>query len=126
MNGKTIDFVVFDEADQIAAPHPYAKLTSWFLLYGGSSEDGMGPPVYKGRTIHPDAALTFYRKNIKNNPYSTGNVTLITDKEERQVTEENLKAMVQIREKASQTKVKEVKQKKAQETNKPAGYGSFA
>lgn len=126
MNGSKISFVVFDEADEILAEPPAPKLTSWFLLYGGSSEDGRGNPVYKGRTTQPDVALAFFRKNIKNNPYSTGNVTLVTDTQERQLTEENLKAMCQLREKAGLAVTRAVKKKKTEIANKPAGYGSFA
>ena len=53
--------------------------TEWYLLYGGSSVDGRGDAVYKGRTIEKSEALAFYVKHIKDNPYSTGKVQIVTD-----------------------------------------------
>ncbi|MEG0063087.1 MAG: hypothetical protein RR740_00640 [Pseudomonas sp.] len=122
------DKIVFDEmAAFIENQTPV--LTIWFLLYGGDSEDGRGMPVYKGRTISPEVALTFYRANIKNNPYSTGNVSLVGDKEIRHCTEKQLQAMIQVREKAGKAMMSQKRrdtQKKVPVTQKPAGYGSFA
>lgn len=53
-------------------------MKTWFLLYGGQSEDGMGPSEYLGRTTDPDTAQKFYEA-IKSNPYSTGRVLIVTD-----------------------------------------------
>ena len=54
-------------------------MNEWYLLYGGSSADGRGDAVYKGRTIEKSEALAFYVKHIKDNPYSTGKVQIITN-----------------------------------------------
>lgn len=51
---------------------------TWFLLYGGTSEDGAGPGVYVGRTTDPKVA-TNHNRNIKRDPYSTGYVLVVTD-----------------------------------------------
>ncbi len=53
----------------------------WYLLYGGSSEDGRGPGRYEGRTVdHQEALLHFIK--VKSSPYSTGRVLVITDDQE--------------------------------------------
>lgn len=48
-----------------------------FLLYGGSSADGLGPGVYEGRTADPVLAFKFWEQLV-DNPYSTGSVVVIT------------------------------------------------
>ena len=53
---------------------------TWYLLYGGDSVDGRGPGEYEGRTCNVFAAAKHYVK-ITDNPYSTGYVKVITDKE---------------------------------------------
>jgi hypothetical protein len=53
---------------------------TWYLLYGGDSVDGCGPGEYEGRTRDVSAAAKHHIK-ISNNPYSTGYVQVITDKE---------------------------------------------
>ena len=53
--------------------------TEWYLLYGGASADGRGEGVYKGRTEIKSRAFTFYCEHIKDNPYSTGKVMIVTD-----------------------------------------------
>lgn len=52
----------------------------WYLLYGGSSEDGCGPGKYVGRTVDVFVAAKHYIK-ISKNPYSTGYVKVVTDDE---------------------------------------------
>ncbi len=54
------------------------KEPTWFLLYGGTSEDGRGPGVYIGRTT--DKTIAFeHCKNQEENPYATGCVVAFTD-----------------------------------------------
>lgn len=50
----------------------------WYLLFSGESIDGYGHPKYSGRTLFKEEALKFFDK-CKNNPYSIGNVTIVTD-----------------------------------------------
>jgi hypothetical protein len=56
--------------DQAKAP--------WYLLYDGSSADGMGQGQYVGRTTDEDAANKHADK-CRKNPYSTGRVMKVTD-----------------------------------------------
>lgn len=60
------------------SPPKPKPLEPWFLLYGGTSEDGAGPGRYVGRTTDRDAALRHFHE-IKRNPYSTGGVDIVTD-----------------------------------------------
>lgn len=54
------------------------KFPRWFLLFDGSSADGMGPGQYAGRTDDPDVARAHHEK-IRANPYSTGYVEVVED-----------------------------------------------
>ena len=56
-------------------------METWFLLYGGSSEDGSGIGKYVGRTTDAALALKHFRE-VKSSPYNTGGVKIITDKSE--------------------------------------------
>ncbi len=51
----------------------------WYLLYGGSSEDGRGPGKYIGRTTESDVAFKHARE-CASDPYSTGYVIALTDR----------------------------------------------
>lgn len=53
---------------------------TWFALFDGSSEDGMGHGEFVKRTTDKAEAERHYRK-CKKNPYSTGYVVIITDDE---------------------------------------------
>lgn len=50
----------------------------WYILFDGDSVDGCGHPNYYGRTLLKEEALKFFDK-CKDNPYSVGNVTVVTD-----------------------------------------------
>lgn len=50
----------------------------WFLLFGGSSADGLGPGVFVGRTTVPAEAERHYRM-VRRDPYSTGYVVIVSD-----------------------------------------------
>ena len=54
-------------------------METWFLLYGGTSEDGRGDGRYIGRTTDVLAAYKHYR-DCAENPYSVGKVVIVTDK----------------------------------------------
>ena len=56
-----------------------ATTPTWYLLYAGVSEDGMGQPNYVGRTTDIDEAKEHYKK-VTSSPYSTGKVIAVTDK----------------------------------------------
>lgn len=51
----------------------------WFLLYGGCSEDGMGPGRYAGRTECRTEARNYLEEVVEGNPYSTGYVLVVSD-----------------------------------------------
>lgn len=53
---------------------------TWFLLFDGSSPDGRGSAEFKMRTLDKEIALRHW-KRCKDNPYSTGYVLIITDRE---------------------------------------------
>jgi hypothetical protein len=53
-------------------------MDTWYLLYGGTSEDGSGPGTYMSRTTDKTAARRHYTE-CRKNPYSVGKVTIITD-----------------------------------------------
>ncbi len=50
----------------------------WYLLFSGSSCDGMGQPSYAGRTIDKQQADAHYKK-VTASSYSTGKVVIVTD-----------------------------------------------
>lgn len=107
------------------------KNPDWYLLFGGTSEDGRGVPVYKSRTTLPEAALTFYRKEIKaGGGYSTGKVEKITDRTIERMSEESLKEEVkkQNRETGLEKRRATLAAKKLAEKAgaNPSQYGRFA
>lgn len=57
-------------------------MSHWYLLYGGSSEDGSGPGHYVGRTLNRQDAYEHLR-NVHSSPYNTGYVLIVTDTETR-------------------------------------------
>ena len=61
---------------------------SWYLLYGGHSEDGRGPGKYVGRTLFRQEALDHAAKCAAD-PYSTGYAVEVTDTTERQLPRES-------------------------------------
>lgn len=67
-------------------------IETWFLLFGGSSVDGRlngshcGP--YEGRTTDRVVAQKHYRE-MRRNPYSIGEVRIITDDSVRVATDED-------------------------------------
>ena len=58
-----------------------AICSPWFIIYDGSSPDGRGFPQYHGRTKDAKLALKHFKK-CNDNPYSTGKVRIVTDREE--------------------------------------------
>lgn len=54
----------------------------WFLLFDGSSPDGLGTPKYKGRTGDPLTAMEHLSK-VANDGYSTGEVRAYNHNEEQ-------------------------------------------
>jgi len=54
---------------------------TWYLLYAGVSEDGMGEPGYVGRTTDIKEAKKHYEE-VTSDLYSTGKVIAVTDKTE--------------------------------------------
>ena len=54
------------------------SIPDWYLLYDGTSADGMGPGNYAGRTTSKDEALSHFR-SVSASPYSVGYVVKITD-----------------------------------------------
>jgi hypothetical protein len=76
------------------ASRPYAPRSAWFLLYDGTSADGLGSPTYCGRTTDPIKALDHFIK-CRRNVYSTGKVVIITDDKEATVhNEQTLAAFI--------------------------------
>lgn len=53
-------------------------METWFLLYDGSSPDGLGANKYVGRTTDKEVAREHFKKCYEN-PYSTGSVITVTD-----------------------------------------------
>lgn len=51
----------------------------WYLLYGGTSEDGTGPGYYEGRTVSQREVLRHFRKLKKRGWYSVGYIVMVTD-----------------------------------------------
>lgn len=100
--------------------------TPWFMMYGGSSEDGRGSGQYLGRTFYPSHALTFYRKHIKGNPYSVGHIMAIFDDRTEHVDEEWLKRETKRQDKLV-NKINSIRAVKGlPPADKPEGYGTFA
>jgi len=54
-------------------------MNNWYLMYDGSSSDGLGEPEYVGRTTDKEIAREFYLRN-KDSPYWTGHVDIVSDK----------------------------------------------
>lgn len=52
---------------------------TWYLLYGGTSEDGRGIGRYEGRTTDVSVALKFRKKLDKQGSYNIGYVAAVTD-----------------------------------------------
>ena len=50
----------------------------WYLLFGGSSQDGRGTGTYFGRTTDQNAAREHY-DSLVTNPFSIGRVEVVTD-----------------------------------------------
>lgn len=99
---------------------------NWFLLFDGSSEDGRGPGSYKSRTTSADTALTFYRKNIKGNSYSTGKVIMVTDTHQHLMNEDAIKEVIKKDNRAAGIEKRRATLAKKQADVRPAGYGTFA
>jgi hypothetical protein len=59
----------------------------WFILYGGTSEDGRGPGEYLGRTTLLYVAKEHLDKCISD-PYSTGSVQIVCNTFHRSVVSE--------------------------------------
>lgn len=57
---------------------------TWYLLYGGESEDGMGNGKYYARTTDKNVAKQHWDK-VKRNPYSVGKVVAVTDTKEKRI-----------------------------------------
>ena len=60
-------------------------METWYLLFVGSSPDGLGHSIYDGRTTDKEEAIRHFEE-IKSNPYSTGKVVIVTDEEYRVAT----------------------------------------
>ena len=54
---------------------------AWFILYDGQSPDGRGQPQFCGRTTSVRIAKAHFIK-CNSNPYCTGKVQVVTDREE--------------------------------------------
>lgn len=63
-------------------------MENWYLLYDGESVDGWGKPTYLTRTTDKKVALEHYKK-CKKNPYSIGQVVIVTDTKEYMVFRES-------------------------------------
>ena len=59
-----------------------------FVLYGGTSCDGMGPAEYIGPTLDTAAAYKHWIE-CKNDPYSVGRVVVLTKKFEKTLIWQN-------------------------------------
>jgi len=58
----------------------------WYLLYDGTSADGLGQGKYCGRTLDMFTAIEHFEK-VKNDPFNTGKVVKITDSEMKTIWE---------------------------------------
>lgn len=56
---------------------------TWYLLFGGTSVDGMGQGKYIGRTTDKEVAHRHYQACV-DNPYSIGKVIIVTDTDYQQ------------------------------------------
>lgn len=108
--------------------HKLIPGTPWFLLYGGSSEDGRGPGKYMGKTFYPSQALTFYRQHIKSHGgYATGYVQACYDDCTIHVDETWLKNEIRQQDQMADKIAKHQGQPKVVESkDRPEGYGTFA
>lgn len=61
---------------------------TWYLLYGGTSEDGRGHPRYCGRTTDMSKAAKHFAE-CESNPYSIGEVRIITETQELLATKQS-------------------------------------
>ncbi len=55
-------------------------METWYLLYGGTSADGLGKGYYVGRTTDMFTAIEHFNKQ-KNDPFSIGEVQIVRDDE---------------------------------------------
>lgn len=60
----------------------------WYLLYDGSSSDGIGWPDYVGRTTSVKVAKKHFKK-CKSDRYCTGKVLIVTDTKETKASYES-------------------------------------
>lgn len=60
-------------------------MTCWYLLFAGTSTDGLGTPKYVGRTTDINKAAQHYRE-VKQSPYSTGKVMICDNETYREAT----------------------------------------
>ena len=56
----------------------------WYLLYAGTTADGMGDGNYCGRTTDKETAKKHWDE-CKRNPYSVGKVIAVTDTKHRRI-----------------------------------------
>ena len=57
---------------------------TWYLLYAGTTADGMGEGNYCGRTTDKEIAKKHWDE-CKSNPYSVGKVIAVTDTKHRRI-----------------------------------------
>lgn len=80
--GDSIQTLTVDGGKVTWAPYEFciekASEPPWFLLYGGSSDDGGGPGRYETRTTDIEVAREHFRK-VKESPYNTGYIKIVTD-----------------------------------------------
>lgn len=67
-----------EDSTRKAAARCEVMAEPWYLLYGGTSADGLGWGVYEGRTLDYATAKKHFIK-VSKDPYSTGSVTIVTD-----------------------------------------------
>lgn len=74
-----------NERDRDLRERDETRGQTWYLLYGGTSEDGMGSGPYIGRTTDKEVARDHHAK-CRKNPYSIGFVEIVTDTEKKRVS----------------------------------------
>jgi len=57
---------------------------TWYLLFAGTTADGMGGGNYCGRTTDKERARKHWEE-CKSNPYSVGKVIAVTDTKHRRI-----------------------------------------
>jgi hypothetical protein len=57
---------------------------TWYLLFAGTSVDGMGDGNYVGRTTDKSVAKTHWDE-CRSNPYSVGKVIAVTDTNHKRI-----------------------------------------